>query len=175
MPRTCHTDRLFGLFVAQDFNDPTHNIAYLLQGGLGMPDREYYLADNARMADIRAKYRAHIAAVLSLPASVPDAAPKAERILDLETKIARAHWSREDSGDVHKANTVWARADFDSERAGSRLGGLLQGRRPRRPAGVHRLAGLGAIAGEAALRLRSQSTRGRTILPTRRSTIGRAC
>ncbi len=39
-----HTDRLFGLFIAQDFNEPTRNTAYLLQGGIGLPDREYYTA-----------------------------------------------------------------------------------------------------------------------------------
>src|SRR5262249_33832110 len=67
-----HTDRLFGLWVAQDLNDPAHNTAYLLQGGLAMPDREYYLADNAHMTEVRAKYRAHVAAVLKL-AAIADA------------------------------------------------------------------------------------------------------
>jgi putative endopeptidase len=112
-----HTDRLFGLFVAQDFNQPTRNTAYLLQGGLAMPDREYYLADSPSMADIRTRYRAHVVAVLTL-AGVTGAQARADRIVDLETKIARVHWKREDSEDVHKANNVWTRASFDTSAPG---------------------------------------------------------
>jgi predicted metalloendopeptidase len=112
-----HTDRLFGLWVAQDFNQPTRNIGYLLQGGLGMPDREYYLGQSAPMTDTRAKYKAHAVAVLKL-AGIADAEAKAQRALDLETKIARAHWTREQSGDVHKADNPWTRADFDRKAPG---------------------------------------------------------
>jgi len=112
-----HTDRLFGVFIAQDFNEPSRNAAYLLQGGLGLPDREYYLADNPHMEALRDKYRAHIARVLQL-ANMPDAAATAERIFALETKIAKAHASREDSEDVHKANNPWPRADFGAKAPG---------------------------------------------------------
>jgi putative endopeptidase len=112
-----HTDHLFGLWVAQDFDEPSRNAAYLLQGGLGMPDREYYLADSPRMAEIRAKYATHVAAVLTL-ASLDDAAARARRIVDLETKIAKAHWSRQDSEEVQKANNPWTLADFDSKAPG---------------------------------------------------------
>ena len=41
-----HTEHLFGLFVTQGLEDPSHNIAYLLQGGLGMPSRDYYLSSD---------------------------------------------------------------------------------------------------------------------------------
>jgi predicted metalloendopeptidase len=112
-----YTDRLFGLFVAQDFNEPSRNTAYLLQGGLGMPDREYYLAQDVHMTENRARYRAHVAAVLQI-AGVHDAAPLAGRILELETKIARAHWSREMSSDVEQANNPWKRADFEVKAKG---------------------------------------------------------
>ena len=104
-----HTQHVFGIWVAQDFNQPMRNVPYLLQGGLGMPDREYYLDESTRMAEIRTKYKAHISAVLKL-AGFPDG--KAERIFDLETKIAKAHWSREDSEEVQKANNPWKREDF---------------------------------------------------------------
>ena len=57
-----YTDNLFGLWVAQDLDDPTRYSPFLLQGGLGMPDRDYYLDSSPRMAEIRAKYQAHIAA-----------------------------------------------------------------------------------------------------------------
>ena len=61
-----HTANLFGLWVAPGFVDSEHYTAYLLQGGLEMPDREYYIADSQRMRDIRAKYQTHVAALLKL-------------------------------------------------------------------------------------------------------------
>jgi putative endopeptidase len=112
-----YTDRLFGLFVAQDFNQPSRNTAYLLQGGLGMPDREYYLGQDAHTTETRARYKAHIAAVLK-HGGVSGEQALAERILAFETKIARAHWSREMSSDVQKANNPWTRADFDATAKG---------------------------------------------------------
>lgn len=112
-----YTDRLFGLFVAQDFNQPTRNTAYLLQGGLGMPDREYYLGQDTHTNEVRTRYKAHIATVLKL-GGVADAEARADRVFELETKIARTHWTREDSEDVHKANTQWARTDFDGKAPG---------------------------------------------------------
>lgn len=105
------TDNLFGLWVGQDFDDPTRYSAALLQGGLAMPDRSYYLDSSATMVEIRRKYRAHVAAMLSL-AGVPDAGPKADAILELETRIAGVHWKREDTWDVVKGNNHWSRADF---------------------------------------------------------------
>jgi putative endopeptidase len=112
-----HTQRVFGVWIAQDFNEPSRNIAYLLQGGLGMPDREYYLGTSRNMTAIGDKYRAHIAAVLKL-ANVADADQKAAQIFDLEKKIAQVHWSRADSEEVHKANNPWKREDFGSKAPG---------------------------------------------------------
>ncbi len=50
-----HTENLLGLWVAQDLDDPTHYSPFLLQGGLGMPDRSYYVDSSSAMASIRAK------------------------------------------------------------------------------------------------------------------------
>ncbi|THD64962.1 M13 family metallopeptidase [Phenylobacterium sp.] len=111
------TDHLFGLWVEQDLNDPSRYAPYLLQGGLGMPDRDYYLSDNPHMAADRAAYRAHIAKVLTL-ANIPDAEAKAQRIYDLELKIAKVHAPRAESEDVLKANNPWARADFAAKAPG---------------------------------------------------------
>jgi predicted metalloendopeptidase len=105
------TDHLFGLWVEQDLNDPSRYAPYLLQGGLGMPDRDYYLSPSPKMEAIRKAYRAHIAKVLNL-AGHKDAEAEAARIYALEEKIARAHAPRADSEDVLKANNPWARADF---------------------------------------------------------------
>jgi putative endopeptidase len=112
-----YTENLLGLWVAQDLEDPTRYSPFLLQGGLGMPDRSYYVDSSSAMAAIRDKYRAHVAAMLGL-AKIPDADTEAAAILQLETKIANAHWSREKSGDVSKGNNPWVRADFGSKAPG---------------------------------------------------------
>jgi Predicted metalloendopeptidase len=106
-----YTDHIFGIWVNQAFEQPGRNVPYLLQGGLGMPDREYYLSKSPKMAAIRTKYQAHIAAMLKL-AGIADADAKAARIMALETKIASAHTSRADSEDVLKANNPWTRTSF---------------------------------------------------------------
>jgi putative endopeptidase len=112
-----HTDRLFGLWVSPDFNAPTRYAPYVLQGGLGLPDRAYYLDASPRMVDIRAKYQAHIAAILKL-AAIPDGEAKAARIFALEMKLAQAHVSRAESSDVLKANNPWKRAEFTTRAPG---------------------------------------------------------
>ena len=106
-----YTENLFGLFVAQGLEDPSKNVGYLMQGGLGMPDREYYLAGDKDMAANRAAYQAYIADILEL-AGDADADKKAKAIFDLEMKIAKAHANVVDSQDIHKANNPWATADF---------------------------------------------------------------
>ena len=112
-----YTDRLFGLWVSPDFNNPVRNVAYLLQGGLGLPDRDNYLSTEAHDVDLQAKYREHIATVLKL-AQIADAEAKAARIYDLERKMAEAHTSRTDSADVHKANNPWKLQDFSTKAPG---------------------------------------------------------
>jgi putative endopeptidase len=106
-----YTDRLFGVWISADFNNPKRNVPYMLQGGLGMPDRDNYLNTDARNTELQAKYKAHIAKVLEL-ANITDADAKAARIYDLEHKIAETHATREESGDVHKANNPWKMSDF---------------------------------------------------------------
>jgi predicted metalloendopeptidase len=112
-----HTDHLFGIWVAPGFNDPGHYTPYMLQGGIGLPDRDYYLTDNAKMADIRTKYIAHIAKVLTLM-KLSDPAKRAQAIFDLEKKIADAQESRVESEDILKANNAWKRADFAAKASG---------------------------------------------------------
>ena len=104
-----HTSHLFGAWVTQDFNHPDRNVPYLLQGGLGMPDRDYYLDPSPRMVVIREKYKAHIGTVLRL-AGMDES--KAEGIFALETKFAKTHAARADSEDIQKANNPWRQADF---------------------------------------------------------------
>jgi endothelin-converting enzyme/putative endopeptidase len=106
-----HTANLFGLWVAPDFNDSDHYAAYLLQGGLQMPDREYYLGDSDRMRDLRGKYQAHVSAMLKL-AGFTDPDARAARIVELEHALAQSHLSLAENEDIHKANNPWKQADF---------------------------------------------------------------
>ena len=106
-----HTPNLFGLSVAPGFSDSGHYAAYLLQGGPEMPDREYYLSDTTEMRDTRAKYQAHVSALLNL-AGITDAELRAKRVVVLEHAIAEKHESLADSQDIGKANNSWSRSDF---------------------------------------------------------------
>jgi len=106
-----HTRNLFGMWVAPGFQDYEHYNAYLLQGGLVLPAREYYLSDSQHMRDIRAKYQVYVATLLKLAGfSDPDA--RAERIIALEHAIAEKQISFTDSEDVQKANNTWKQSDF---------------------------------------------------------------
>lgn len=78
------TENIFGLWVAQGFDDPTHYNAYLLQGGLGMPDRAYYVTEDDHMEKMRAAYRAHIATILKL-GGVADAEVRAAKFSTLSS------------------------------------------------------------------------------------------
>jgi predicted metalloendopeptidase len=85
----------FGFFVGQDMKQSTRYMGNLSQGGTGLPDRDYYLKDDARSRDIRAKYEAHIAKMLELAGDAPGLArARAKVVLDLETRMAQAQWSR---------------------------------------------------------------------------------
>ena len=112
-----HTPNLFGLWVAPGFQDSEHYIAYLMQGGLQLRDREYYLSDSEHMKNIRAKYEPHIAAMLKL-AGFSDTEERAKRIIELEHAIAQTHRSLAENEDIHKANNIWKRADFPSKAPG---------------------------------------------------------
>ncbi len=89
-------DSLFALSVAPDSNDPTRYVVTLGQGGLGMPDRDYYLLE--AFAAKKAGYQAYVARVLSL-AGWPDAAACAADIVDFESRVAQASWTRADRRD----------------------------------------------------------------------------
>lgn len=112
-----HTANLFGVFVAQGLQEPEHNIAYLMQGGLGMPEREYYLSSDQEMAANRQKYLDYVAALLKL-AGIADTDARARAIVALETKIARAHANLVDTMDVHKVGKPWPTADFARQAPG---------------------------------------------------------
>ncbi len=112
-----YTANVLGLWVAQDLDDPTRYSPFLLQGGLTMPDRDYYLNPSPRMVEIRAKYQAHVAALLKL-AGAADGEAKAARIFELERRLAESHTSRGESEDVLKGNNHWSRAELEKRAPG---------------------------------------------------------
>ena len=112
-----HTPNLFGLWTAPGFNDSEHYAAYLLQGGLELPDREYYLSDTPHMREVRTQYQAHVSAMLKL-AGFTDPDARAARIVELEHAIAEKHLSLAENDDIHKANNTWKQADFAAKAPG---------------------------------------------------------
>ena len=90
-----------GGYVGQDDKDPETYAYTLFQAGLGMPDRDYYLSQDPKLAQTRAAYLTHLTNVLTL-AGEPDAAARAKAILAFETEIAKAHWTRVESRDATK-------------------------------------------------------------------------
>jgi putative endopeptidase len=118
------TENLFGIFVTQGLNTPGETLPYIMQGGIGLPEREYYLSGDAKMADLRNKYRAYVQQILTL-ANYPNPQGSAQRIMDLETKIARAHATREESEDFAKGAKVWTRAELEKNAPGLDWAALL--------------------------------------------------
>ena len=114
---TGNADHIFGVWVNQSFTDPDHFVFHLLQGGLGMPDRDAYIDASAKMAELRAHYQRHIAAILQF-ANVAGAESSAARILSLEIRMAQAHAPDSDAADVFKQNNPWKRADFSVKAPG---------------------------------------------------------
>ena len=114
----------FRMFVGQDDKAPENYILNLLQGGLGMPDRDYYLSADPKLVDTRAKYLTHLTNVLTL-AGEANAAARAKAILDLETKIAKAHWTRADSRDADKTYNKFTVAQLKKRAPGFDFSGFF--------------------------------------------------
>ena len=90
------TNSPIGIGVTLDPKRPDTYVMGVGQGGLGMPDRDYYLKDDAKFADTRTKYRTYIEQVLTL-ANYADAAANADAIVAVERQIAEIHWPRDKS------------------------------------------------------------------------------
>ncbi|GAA4014300.1 M13 family metallopeptidase [Sphingomonas swuensis] len=116
----------FAAFVGQDDKNPDSYILSLYQSGIGMPDRDYYLSNDAKIADVRAKYLQHLTNVLTL-AGEPNAAARAKALLAYETDIARAHWTRVDSRDATKTYNKLTLAQLRSRAPGFDFGAMFRG------------------------------------------------
>jgi putative endopeptidase len=112
-----NSSHLLGLSVEAGLHGEKTNLALLLQGGLGLPDRDRYVSAAADMQALRAKYREYIGRMLAL-AGFDRAAQRAEAVMALETAIARSHATPEASGKESNVDNVWPRADFARQAPG---------------------------------------------------------
>ena len=93
----------FGFGSNQDFADSSSVIAFASGGGLGLPDRDYYTKDDDKSKDIRAKYVAHVTRMFQLLGDEPEAARrKADKVMEIETALAKASLTRVDKRDPYK-------------------------------------------------------------------------
>ena len=118
------TPNLFGVWVTQGLTDPSHSLPYLLQGGLGMPDRDYYISTASHMVELRKQYQGHIAAMFKL-AGFDQPAARAARVFALETKMAAVHATRVESEDVHGV-VSWTREELAAKAPGLDWPALLE-------------------------------------------------
>jgi len=118
-----NSSHILGLAVQAGNHGEKDHVAYLLQGGLGLPDREHYLSADPRMQALRVQYLAALGHTLSrlgldLGSPASKTASRAAAVMALETAIARSHATSEASANEHNADTLWTRADFAREAPG---------------------------------------------------------
>jgi len=106
-------DTLFEYASISDAKNATEVIGAVRQGGLGLPDRDYYVSDTAKMKEIREAYRAYVTQMFGLLGDAPSvAAAKADQVMDLETRLARAALDRVASRDPIKTYHRMTRAEL---------------------------------------------------------------
>jgi putative endopeptidase len=106
-------DGFFGFGVSQDDKDSSQQIAQIFQGGLSLPDRDYYLVDNKRFTTIRAQYIEHLKKMFTLAGDTPEqAAKEAASVMEIETALAKASTSRTDLREPANRYHIYTVADF---------------------------------------------------------------
>jgi putative endopeptidase len=113
---------LFGLGVFGDLNNPAYNGLWIFSGGMGLPDRDYYLLDSYKPQ--RDAYRAYIARTLGLIGHA-NAAAEADAILAFETEIAKVSWPQADQRNFDKLNNPMTVAQLASYAPGIDWGDYL--------------------------------------------------
>ena len=95
------TMSIYNIGIGVDDKNPDNYSVNLSQGGLGMPDRDYYLSNDEAIVKTRQAYRKYLADMMTL-AGLTDVEPRADRVLALETEIAKVSWTRADRRDADK-------------------------------------------------------------------------
>jgi len=105
----------FGYGEQQDFKDATKQIAVVIQGGLGMPEKDYYLRTGAKDMELRQQYVAHVAKMLTLAGSSPEQAAKdATAIMAFEISLAKASMGVTEMRDPEKTYHLQPIATFEA-------------------------------------------------------------
>jgi len=106
--------------VGQDDKAPDQYIMFLDQSGLGLNERDFYVNPDAKSVALRKVYLSYLTKILTLSgaATEADAGPRAQAVLDFETKLASAHWTRTERRDADKAYNKWAFADLAKKAPG---------------------------------------------------------
>jgi putative endopeptidase len=104
---------LFRFGVGQDEKDSSKQIAQISQGGLSLPDRDYYLVDNPRFQQIRKEYVDHVTKMFTLAGDSADTAAKeAAAVMEIETALAKASTSRTEMRQPENRYHIYTVADF---------------------------------------------------------------
>jgi endothelin-converting enzyme/putative endopeptidase len=104
---------LFGFGSNQDFSDSSQVIAFAAAGGLGLPDRDYYLKTDAKSVETRAKYLEHVQRMFELLGDAPATAKsEAEIVMSMETELAKASLTRVERRDPYKLFHKYTRAQL---------------------------------------------------------------
>lgn len=103
----------FGWFINNDAKNSTEYAVYLSQGGLGLPDRDYYFNDDEKSVKLIADYKAYLTDMFSM-AGNDDAAAAAERVFSLEKALAEHHWTRLDNRNADKTYNKMATSELNN-------------------------------------------------------------
>jgi putative endopeptidase len=104
---------IYGVYVGQDDKNSTRYSMYFIQGGLGLPDRDYYLKDDKRSQNIREEYKKHVEKMLILIGQSSETARQnASKIINLETELAKGSMTRVQLRDPYATYNKMSVADF---------------------------------------------------------------
>src|SRR5581483_6977656 len=95
------TESIYGIGIGVDDKNPDNYSVNLNQSGLGLPDRDFYLSQDKSMVEVRAAYRQYLSDMMKL-AGMSEPEARADRIVAVETEIAKASWDRADRRDEDK-------------------------------------------------------------------------
>lgn len=105
---------LFGSYISPDFEDSARYLVYITQGGLGLPERDYYFRSDDHSVELREEYRVHVAAMLSLMGQDDDPASAAAAIVELETTLAENSFTPTELRDTELTTNKVAHEEFST-------------------------------------------------------------
>jgi putative endopeptidase len=109
------SDGFFDFGVGQDEKDSSKQIVEIAQGGISLPDRDYYIVDNPHFAEIRTQYVEHMKKMFALAGDSADqAAKEATAVMDIETAMAKSFLSRTELRDPQKVYHIYSLADLQT-------------------------------------------------------------